>query len=71
MSERLVDLLNSISQLPDVKNAQGNPMTPAWSSAGVYWRDLPEFTMIFREYGVGKSSNCYANSFVSTFLVCY
>lgn len=54
-SERLVDLLNSISGLPDVKTAEGNPMTPAWSSAGVYWRDLPEFTMIFREYGIGKS----------------
>lgn len=57
---RLIDLLNSISQLPDVTNKHGNVITPAWNSAGVYWRDLPELTIMFREYGIGKSSIWYS-----------
>lgn len=62
-----MDILNSISQLPDVKNAEGSPITPAWNSAGVYWKDLPEFTMTFREYGIGKSSIYHDISLVSKF----
>lgn len=58
LSERLIDLLNSISQLPDVTDEEGNAITPEWKSAGVYWRDLPELAIIFREYGIGKSRIC-------------
>ena len=54
----MIDLLNSISQLPDVTDEDGNAITPEWKSAGVYWRDLPELAMMFREYGIGKSSIC-------------
>ncbi|MCJ1462815.1 hypothetical protein MMC07_001418 [Pseudocyphellaria aurata] len=57
LSERLVNLLNSISQLPDVTDEHGNVLTPDWKSAGVYWRDLPELAMMFREHGIGKSSS--------------
>lgn len=60
INERLVDLLNSISQLPDVTDVHGNGITPAWTSAGVYWRDLPELAMMFREYAIGKSRICGA-----------
>lgn len=55
-TERLVSLLISISQLPDVTDKYGNAITPEWKSAGVYWRDLPELSMIFREYAIGKLS---------------
>ena len=51
----LTDLLNSISELPDVTDAQGNAITPEWKGAGVYWRDLPQFAMIFREFAIGKA----------------
>ena len=54
ISERLVGILNSISKLPDVTDQHDKAITPAWSSAGVYWRDLPELTMMFREYAIGK-----------------
>ena len=57
LAERLVDLLNSISQLPDVTDEHGNAITPDWTSA-VYWRGLPELTMIFREDAMGKSTIC-------------
>ena len=41
-AERLSDLLESMSRLPDVKrNIEGS----------VYWRDLPDFAIAFREYG--------------------
>lgn len=62
LSERLVDLLDSISQLPDVTDEHGNAITPEWKSAGVYWRDLPELAMMFREYAIGKSSICGVTS---------
>ena len=54
ISERQVDLLNSISKLPDVTDKHGKAITPVWSSAGRYWRDLPELAMMFREYAIGK-----------------
>lgn len=56
LSERLLDLLDSISELPDVTDKHGNAITPQWEGAGVYWRDLPEFAIMFREYAIGKSS---------------
>ena len=55
LAARLIDLLDSISSLPDVRNEYGNAITPSWGRA-VYWRDLPEFAVMFREYGIGKSS---------------
>lgn len=58
LSERLVDLLNSTSRLPDVTDEHGNALTPDWKSAGVYWRSLPELAMMFREYSIGKRSTC-------------
>ena len=54
-AERLTNLLNSICELPDVTDAQGNAITPEWKGAGVYWRDLPQFAMIFREFAIGKA----------------
>lgn len=51
---RLVGLLNEISALEDVKDEHGNAIYPPGSTAGVYWRDLPELTMTFRESGIGK-----------------
>lgn len=57
LSERLIDLLDSISHLPDVTDEHGNAITPYWSDA-VHWMDLPEFAIMFREYGIGKLSIC-------------
>ena len=54
ITERQIALLNSISKLPDVLDEQGKAITPAWKSAGVYWRDLPELAMMFREYAIGR-----------------
>lgn len=56
LADRLVQLVNGISKLPDVKDDQGNAITPKWAGAGVYWRDLPELSMIFREYAIGKAT---------------
>lgn len=53
ISTHLVDLLQCISKLPDVVDEHGHDITAAWKSAGVYWKGLPEFAMIFREYGIG------------------
>jgi hypothetical protein len=55
LSERMIRLLNSISKLPDVLDEHGNTIFPVMhKAAGVYWRDLPEFTLSFREYAIGK-----------------
>ena len=62
VSERQVSLLNSISKLSDVTDQHGKAITPAWSSAGVYWRDLPELTMIFREYAIGEFRTLCSNA---------
>lgn len=59
-AERQVGMLNSISKLPDVTDQHGKAITPEWSSAGVYWKDLPELAMMFREYAMGKFSNNHA-----------
>lgn len=52
---RLIDLLNEMSALEDVKDEHGSAIHPPGSTAGVYCTDLPELTMTFRESGVGKS----------------
>ena len=51
ISERLVRLLNSISQLPDVKGEHESAITPV---RGRYWRDLPDLGIMFRENAIGK-----------------
>ena len=51
IAERQID---SISKLPDVLDGKGKAITPAWKSAGVYWRDLPELAMMLREYAIGR-----------------
>lgn len=56
LSEHLLDLLDSISELPDVTDKDGNAITPQWENVGVYWRDMPEFAIMFREYTIDKSS---------------
>ena len=54
LNERLIDMLNSISKLPDVTDEHGKAISPD-GSVGVYWRDLPELAIMFREYAIGKS----------------
>jgi hypothetical protein len=50
-SERLVDFLISISNLPDIENDEhGIPMTIFNRNKGVYWKDLPEFAVCCRDY---------------------
>ena len=51
ISERMVSLLDSISKLSDVTDDYGNVVTPV---RGVYWRDLPELAITYREYGIGE-----------------
>lgn len=48
LSERVIDLLDSISQLPDVTDQHGNAIIHPWSSAAVYWRDSPGLAIMFR-----------------------
>ena len=55
LADRLVRLVNSLSKLPDVIDKHGKAVSAPWKSAGSYWKDLPEFAMIFREYGIGKT----------------
>ena len=54
ITERQIALPNSISKLPDVLYEQGKAITPAWKSAGVYWRDLPELAIMCRKYAIGR-----------------
>ena len=54
IAERQISLLNSISKLSDVTDDHGKAITPVWTSAGAFWRDLPELAMIFRKYAIGK-----------------
>ena len=53
ITERQIALPNSISKLPDVLDGESKAITP-WKSAGVYWRDLPELAMMFREHTIGR-----------------
>lgn len=55
LAGRLIDLLNSISQLPDVLDEHGNTVSAPWKSAGYYWKDLPELATTFRESGIGMA----------------
>ena len=58
LTQRLVDLLISISELPDVTDDHGNPIFAEWQSRGGYWRILPGFGWIFKEHAMGKSTIC-------------
>lgn len=58
LTERLVDLLNSIAELPDVTDEHGNAIFPEWKSYGGYWGKLPSFAATFRDYGTCKSTTC-------------
>lgn len=53
VNERLVDLLSSMTKLPDVTDGHGNAIKHEWG--GRYWTDLPMFALRFREYGIGTS----------------
>lgn len=47
---RLVDLIIEIHELPDLTTSEGDPIK---EGGMVYWRDLPRWGMMFREYGIG------------------
>lgn len=53
VAERLTRLINKISRLPDVTDNDGEAMKCTHGMPGVYWRGLPGFAMVFREYAVG------------------
>ena len=57
IDERLISLLNSISNLPDVIDENGNAVKAGpYGNYGVYWKDLPSLAIMFREYAIGKST---------------
>ena len=47
-------MLNSISKLLDVTDEHDKTISPK-GSVGVYWRDMPELVIMFREYAIGES----------------
>jgi len=51
ISQRLVGLLNAISERPDVLDDDGRAITATGeeSCLGTYWRELPELSLIFSE----------------------
>ena len=51
----LVDLLNALTKLPDITDKNGHPVAGGNGVDGVFWRDLPNLAVMFREYGIGKS----------------
>ena len=51
---RLVNFLNALTKLPDVTDKYGHPVTGGNGVDGVYWRDLPNLAIIFREYAMGN-----------------
>lgn len=51
----LISFLDALSQLPDVRDTSSNPITGGeLANYGVYWKDLPSFAIILREYAFGK-----------------
>lgn len=56
IDERLINLLNSLAKLPDVKDKTGDPIKAGpYGNFRVYWKDLPSLAIIFREYAIGTS----------------
>ena len=52
VDERLVKLINALSELPDVTDQNGIAVKPggSWSGFGVFWRDLPVLAIAYREF---------------------
>lgn len=50
-TERLVALFIAIGGLPDLVDSAGHPVK---YGGAVYWRRLPEWGWMFREYGIGR-----------------
>jgi len=50
---RLIELLNAIAKLPDVKDQSGRAIGPGGGFSGVHWKDLPGLAIKFREYAIG------------------
>ena len=55
VDKRLVNFLNALAKLPDVTDKHGHPVTGGNGVDGVYWRDLPNLAIIFREYAMGNT----------------
>ena len=55
IDERLINLLNALTKLPDVTDQSSQPVAGGNGVDGVYWKDLPNLAVIFREYAIGKS----------------
>lgn len=53
VAECLTRLTIAISRLPDVTDNDGKAIECKHGFPGVYWRGLPGFAMVFREYAVG------------------
>lgn len=52
VDERLINLLNALTKLPDITDQHGHPITGGNGVDGVYWKDLPNLALMFREYGI-------------------
>jgi len=50
---RLIELLDAIAKLPDVKDQSGRPIGPGGGFSGLYWQDLPGLAITFREFAMG------------------
>ncbi len=57
VDERLVSVINAISELPDVTDQSGTAVKPggSWSGFGVFWRDLPVLAVEYREASDGMA----------------
>ena len=54
IDERLISLLNAISNLSDVTDKDGTPINGgSYSNYKVYWRELPSLAVLFREFAIG------------------
>jgi len=50
---RLIELLDAIAKLPDVKDQSGRAIGAGSGYFGVYWKNLPGLAITFREYAIG------------------
>lgn len=60
----LIELLNSVSKLPDVTDKTGKAIGPGKGVSGVYWKDLPGLAIMLREYAFGMFSTSYCAVFM-------
>ncbi|KAL8990078.1 MAG: hypothetical protein Q9177_001186 [Variospora cf. flavescens] len=49
---RLIELLNALSNLPDLTDQSGKAIGPGGGFPGVYWKDLPGLGITFREFAI-------------------